>query len=194
MIKTDLPIFLASKSPRRKKLLEQINLKFEVVVVDVDESEREGESPADMVTRLAKEKSEAAAEVIKEGIIITADTTVVFNEGILGKPADEKDAARILGILSGNTHIVYTGYSVFNTKTGERIVDLEKSRVTFIKLSEEDIWDYIRSGSPMDKAGAYGIQDDFGAVFIKEISGCYYNVVGLPLSKVYSSLKRIINC
>jgi septum formation protein len=192
MIKTDLPVFLASKSPRRKKLLEQINLKFEVVVVDVDESEREGEDPIDMVTRLALEKSEAAAEIIKEGIIITADTTVVLNNGILGKPADIKDAERILSLLSGNTHIVYTGFSVYNTRTAERITDYEKTLVTFIELSEDDIRDYIKSGSPMDKAGAYGIQDDFGAVFVKEIAGCYYNVVGLPLSKIYTALKRSI--
>jgi septum formation protein len=192
MIKTDLPVYLASKSPRRKKLLEQINLKFEVIVVDVDESEREGEDPLDMVKRLAYEKSAAAAEVIKRGIIITADTTVVLDNRNIGKPLDEEDAARILRSLSGNTHIVYTGFSIFNTESGKRIVDYEKSLVKFIQLSDEDIYDYIRTGSPMDKAGAYGIQDDFGAVFVKEICGCYYNVVGLPLSKVYSALKLVL--
>jgi septum formation protein len=192
MIKTDLPVYLASKSPRRKKLLEQINLKFEVIVVDVDESEREGEDPLDMVKRLAYEKSAAAAEVIKRGIIITADTTVVLDNRNIGKPLDEEDAARILRSLSGNTHIVYTGFSIFNTERGKRIVDYEKSLVKFIQLSDEDIYDYIRTGSPMDKAGAYGIQDDFGAVFVKEICGCYYNVVGLPLSKVYSALKLVL--
>jgi septum formation protein len=192
MIKTDLPIFLASKSPRRKKLLEQINLEFEVVVVDVDESVRDNEPPVEMVTRLALEKSIAAAGIIKKGIIITADTTVVLNSGILGKPLNEEDAVRILRLLSGNTHIVYTGFSVYNTETGNRITDYEKTLVTFIEMSEDDIRDYIKSGSPMDKAGGYGIQDDFGAVFVKEICGCYYNVVGLPLSKIYIALKRIV--
>jgi len=192
MIKTSLPIYLASRSPRRQKLLRQINLQFNVITVDVDESGKDGEEPVKMVTRLALEKLQAAREIITSGIIITADTIVVVDDEILGKPEDEKDAARILKILSGKTHLVYTGFSVCNTKTGSVITDYEKTLVTFIDLTEDDIRDYVLSGSPMDKAGAYGIQDDFGAVFIKEISGCYYNVVGLPLSKVYSTLKRIV--
>jgi septum formation protein len=192
MIKTDLPIYLASKSPRRKKLLEQINLDFTVYTVDIDESQKLGEDPLDMVMRLSVEKLEAARDILKKGIIITADTTVVLDGLLLEKPADEEDAFRILKTLSGQTHIVYTGFSLYNSEKDITITDYEKTFVTFIELSDNDIRDYIKTGSPMDKAGAYGIQDDFGAVFVKEISGCYYNVVGLPLSKIYSLLKRII--
>jgi septum formation protein len=193
MIETDLKIYLASKSPRRKKLLEQINLKFEVITVEVDETQKPGEKPVNMVKRLAKEKLTAAKEIINEGIILTADTTVVLDQKVLGKPEDEKDALKILKKLSGRTHIVYTGFALCNTKLDKEIISYEKTLVTFYKLSEDEILDYIKTGSPMDKAGAYGIQDDFGAVFVKKINGDYYNVVGLPLAKVYQSIKKIID-
>jgi len=192
MIKTDLPVYLASRSPRRKKLLEQINLNFKVFTVDVDESAMPGEEPAAMVKRLAYEKLQAAKLLINNGIIITADTIVTIDNKILGKPVDKVDARRILKMLSGKIHNVYTGFSVYNSFNGKTITDYENTEVTFIELSEDDIKDYIESGSPMDKAGAYGIQDDFGAVFIKRIDGCYYNVVGLPLSKLYTALKRVL--
>ncbi len=192
MIKTNLPVYLASKSPRRKKLLSQINLKFKTFSVDADESIKNGENPIKVVKRLSKEKMKHALKKIKKGILITADTIVVINNKIIGKPADENDAAKILKTLSGNTHIVYTGFSIHNTETGRTITDYEKTLVTFRKLTNKEIKDYIASGSPMDKAGAYGIQDDFGAVFVKKINGCYYNVVGLPLSKLYDSLKKAI--
>ena len=133
-----------------------------------------------------------AKEKIKKGIIITADTIVVLNKEILGKPINEKDAFKILNKLSGKTHIVYTGFAISNLQEEKTIIDYEKTLVTFRKLNRKEILDYIRTGSPMDKAGAYGIQDDFGAVFIKKINGCYYNVVGLPLSKVYSTLQKVI--
>lgn len=191
MIKTDLQIYLASKSPRRKKLLEQLSLKLKIIKVDVDESERVGEKPVKMVKRLAEEKLAAAKMKVKKGIIITADTTVVLDYKILGKPVDEKDAFRILKKLSGNTHIVYTGFSVCNAGSKKQIISYEKTLVTFHSLSDEEIKDYIKTGSPMDKAGAYGIQDDFGAVFVKKINGDYYNVVGLPLAKVYQALKKV---
>ena len=192
MIKTDLPIYLASKSPRRKKLLSQINLKFKTFSVEADESILNGEHPVKAVKRLSKEKLAHALIKVNKGIIITADTIVVINHKIIGKPADAKEAAKILKTLSGNTHVVYTGYSIHNTETGKTITDYEKTFVTFRKLSSNEIKDYIASGSPMDKAGAYGIQDDYGAVFIQKINGCYYNVVGLPLSKLYASLKKAV--
>jgi|SRR5690554_4164958 len=192
MIKTDLPIYLASKSPRRQKLLKQINLDFKVITVDVNESLKINELPAKAVKRLASEKLKKAKEKIKKGIIITADTIVVLNKEILGKPINEKDAFKILNKLSGKTHIVYTGFAISNLQEEKTIIDYEKTLVTFRKLNRKEILDYIRTGSPMDKAGAYGIQDDFGAVFIKKINGCYYNVVGLPLSKVYSTLQKVI--
>lgn len=192
MIQTKLPIYLASKSPRRKKLLKQINLKFKVVPADIDEKILKHETPVHNVKRLSREKLDKAKQQFKKGIIITADTIVVLDDKVIGKPKDEKDAFKILSRLSGRTHFVYTGFSVFNSENGKIINDYEKTAVTFRKLGPAEIRDYIKSGSPMDKAGAYGIQDDFGAVFVKKINGCYYNVVGLPLAKVYNSLLRII--
>ena len=192
MIKTKLPIYLASKSPRRRKLLKQINLKFKVIDLHFREKMNNGEHPVFLVKRLSIEKLNAALLKIKMGIIITADTIVVIDNHILGKPKSKSDARRILKKLSGRTHFVYTGYSIFNTANGKMITDFEKTAVTFRKLSDTEIDDYIATGSPMDKAGAYGIQDDFGAVFIERIDGCYYNVVGLPLANLYHSMLRVI--
>ena len=192
MIKTNYPIWLASASPRRKKLLEQLNIPFKTIKVEVDEKIKKGESPVKAVKRLSLEKTKKAKEVIKNGIIITADTIVVLNGKIIGKPVDEKDAEKILQKLSGKTHFVYTGFCISNLEKEKTINDYEKTSVTFRALNKIEIQDYIKSGSPMDKAGAYGIQDDFGAVFIKKINGCYYNVVGLPLTKVYSALLKVI--
>lgn len=111
---------------------------------------------------------------------------------VINKPVDKEDAKRILKKLSGRKHAVYTGFSIYNSSTNKTLTDYEKTFVIFRKLKIQEIEDYILSGSPMDKAGAYGIQDDFGAVFIKKINGCYYNVVGLPLMKLYQTLLRII--
>jgi len=192
MISSSVPIFLASKSPRRRKLLKQLNLKFKSFSVDMDEKIHPDEQPFRAVVRLSKEKLALAKLKVKKGIIITADTIVVLDNQILGKPVNKKDAFRILRFLSGRTHIVYTGYSIFNYSNGKTISEYEKTEVTFRDLTNEEIEDYINGGSPMDKAGAYGIQDDFGAVFIKKINGCYYNVVGLPLAKFYHALLRIL--
>jgi septum formation protein len=192
MIKFELPIYLCSKSPRRRKLLKQINLQFKTFSVDVDEKILKGEKPVQSVKRLSKEKLAEALFKFKKGIFITADTIVVLNNKIIGKPENKQDAIRILKKLSGRTHTVYTGFTIFNSETKNQITDYEKTKVEFRKLSADEINEYVKGGSPMDKAGAYGIQDDFGAVFIKRINGCYYNVVGLPLPKVYKTLKKII--
>ncbi|MBI1939391.1 MAG: septum formation inhibitor Maf [Ignavibacteriales bacterium] len=192
MINFTTPIYLASKSPRRRKLLKQLGLKFKSVSVDLDEEIFDGEHPVQTVKRLALLKAESAKSKIKNGIIITADTIVVLNSKIIGKPKNEKDAYNILKILSGKTHKVYTGFALHNLNSGKKVVDFEVTKVTFRKLSHQEIIDYIASGSPMDKAGAYGIQDDFGAVFVKKIEGCFYNVMGLPLAKVYNSLIKIL--
>jgi septum formation protein len=133
-----------------------------------------------------------AVKKVKNGIVITADTIVVLDKEIIGKPKNKKDAEKILKKLSGKTHAVYTGFAIYNSQKSNVLVEYEKTMVTFRKLTTKEIKDYILSGSPMDKAGAYGIQDDFGAVFVRKINGCYYNVVGLPLSKLYSSLQKII--
>lgn len=192
MIKTKLPIYLASKSPRRKKLLKQIKLKFRVINLHFDEKINRIENPVFIVKRLALEKLNAALLKIKDGIIITADTLVVLDNKILGKPKNEKDAKRMLKQLSGKTHQVYTGYAIYNSKNNKVVVNHEKTLVTFRKLNNSEINEYVSSGSPLDKAGAYGIQDDFGAVFIEKINGCYYNVVGLPLARFYHDLLRIL--
>jgi septum formation protein len=192
MINSSVPIYLASKSPRRRKLLKQLGLRFKSFSVDMNEIVFPNERPSRTVLRLSKEKLNLAKEKIKNGIIITADTIVVLDKKVLGKPANKKDAFKILKMLSDKTHIVYTGYSIFNSVNYKTISEYEKTQVTFRKLTETEIFEYIEGGSPMDKAGAYGIQDDFGAVFIKKINGCYYNVVGLPLAKLYHALLRIL--
>ena len=192
MIKTKYQIWLASSSPRRKKLLEQLNISFKTISVDIDETIGKNEKPLNAVKRLSAEKMRKAKEKIKEGVIITADTIVVLDKEIIGKPANKKDALKILEKLSGKTHIVYTGFCISNIEKKIKINDYEKTLVTFRELNKQEIIDYVNTGSPMDKAGAYGIQDDFGAVFIKKINGDYYNVVGLPLTKVYNALLQVI--
>jgi septum formation protein len=192
MIKTDLPIYLASRSPRRKKLLQQINLTFKTFSVKCEEDIEKGETPLNAVKRLSKKKLLIARTKIRDGIIITADTVVAVNGKIIGKPVDGKDAERILRQLSGKTHTVYTGFSIYNSRNNKTITGYEKTLVTFRKLEQNEIRKYIANGSPMDKAGAYGIQDDYGAVFVERINGCYNNVVGLPLTKFYKALIRII--
>ncbi len=192
MIKSILPIYLASKSPRRRKLLKQLGISFKSFTVDLNEEILDGEHPVQTVKRLAEHKALLAVKKIKKGIVITADTIVVLNNEIIGKPKNSKDAFKILSKLSGNTHQVYTGFVLFNTESHKKITGYERTLVTFKHLSKKEIEDYINTGSPMDKAGAYGIQDDFGAVFVKRINGCYYNVVGLPLAKLYKSLMEIL--
>lgn len=192
MIEAKLPIYLASKSPRRRKLLKQINLNFKSFSVDMEEKIIPGEKPSVSVKRLSKEKLEIARQKINHGIIITADTIVVLNRQVIGKPKDKIEAKRFLKKLSGKVHTVYTAFSIYNSESKMLLTDYEKTAVEFRKLTAIEIDEYIKSGSPMDKAGAYGIQDDFGAVFIKKINGCYYNVVGLPLTKVYQTLMKII--
>lgn len=192
MITSNQQIFLASKSPRRRKLLKQIGLNFKSFSVDLHEEIFDSEHPIETVKRLSQHKLEEASKKVKDAIIITADTIVVLNKEIIGKPKNEKDAAKILNKLSGKTHQVYTGFAVLNQKTKKKIVSYERTYVTFRRLTKQEILDYVKTGSPMDKAGAYGIQDDFGAVFVEKIEGCYYNVVGLPIQKLYQQLMKIV--
>ena len=191
MIKTKLPIYLASKSPRRRKLLKQLGIKFKAFSVNSTEDFLDGEHPVDCVKRLASEKMDIAKRKVKNGIVITADTIVVLGVKVIGKPTSKADAFKILSLLGGKVHTVYTGFCVLNQKTNKLILDYEKTKVEFRLLKKDEIIDYVEGGSPMDKAGAYGIQDDFGAVFVKRINGCYYNVVGLPLTKLYNALRKI---
>ncbi|MBR5152179.1 MAG: septum formation inhibitor Maf [Clostridia bacterium] len=172
---------LASKSPRRQELLGRLVDDFKVMVDDSPEEQIPGESPARAVMRLAAEKAEHIAKrVTGDALILAADTVVVLDGEILGKPKDEKEAFSMLSRLSGCTHQVYTGISVLDTGSGKSVTEFEVTKVRFRAISREEIRRYIASGEPMDKAGAYGIQE-LGALFVEGIDGDYFNVVGLPL-------------
>jgi len=149
-------------------------------------------SPDENVQRLAIHKARHIAEQLrgKDAVVLGADTTVAIGNDVLEKPLDATDAERMLQRLSGRTHTVYTGVALFDIKSGEQTSFVESTDVTFRNLQLEEIRAYIATGSPMDKAGAYGIQEDFGAVFVRHIDGDYYNVVGLPVCRLYVTLKQ----
>jgi septum formation protein len=185
------PFILASRSPRRLALLSQIGLTVRVVVSDVPEDLDPALEPEANAESLARLKALHVARTIPEGIVLGADTIVVIDHHVLGKPADEADATRMLQLLSGRTHTVYTGFALVDRPSGTIVSGVEATNVTFRELPLDEITAYIRGGSPMDKAGAYGIQDDYGAVFVTRIEGCYYNVVGLPLARVFEEVKKL---
>jgi septum formation protein len=187
MMRTVKPIILASRSPRRIHLLHQIGLSFTVQESGVDEHIPDGIAPEEVVRRLSLEKASRVAERLHDGIVIGADTIVVLDGKILGKPSSKGEAISMLSKLGGKTHTVFTGFAMIDVVSKKSYVDYEKTEVTFRRLSNEEIESYVESGSPMDQAGAYGIQDDFGAVFVERINGCFYTVVGFPLSKFYTS-------
>lgn len=183
---------LASASPRRRELLEQIGVEFGVFVTDTEEGKIDKSLPPHLyVEELAMAKAAAAASLLKESdkMIIAADTIVYYDGKILGKPEDEKDAFAMLSELSGNTHEVYTGICVMRTSDGFSVADFEKTEVCFKKLTVEKIKRYIATKEPFDKAGAYGIQEK-GVLLTEKINGDYSNVVGLPLSKLADVLEK----
>jgi len=190
------PLILASASPRRKKLLEQLGADFRVVVSAFDEEAVPTHiPPPEYVQTLAKSKALHVAETLGESaIVIGADTTVVLHGYILNKPHDAADAVRMLSMLSNRTHEVFTGIALVECASDGSIVntitDVSRTEVRFRQLSTEEIRGYVAGGSPLDKAGSYGIQDDFGAVFVEGIHGCYNNVVGLPLALLYRRLQE----
>lgn len=184
-------IILASASPRRKELLEQIGLTFEVTVSNVPEVITKSE-PSEVVEELSVQKAKAAAQAqMKEGaaIVIGADTIVCQDGKIMGKPKDKEDAAKMLKRLAGNTHSVFTGVTVIEDGVTVRTFSCE-TKVRVYPMTEQEIWDYIETGEPMDKAGAYGIQGRFAA-WIEGIEGDYNNVVGLPVSALWQVLKAL---
>lgn len=187
-------IILASESPRRKKLLALLGFDFEVIPAYIDEDSIIIDGlPENYVQKLSLMKAEKVAnEITDNAIVIGADTIVVLGSQVLNKPTDEYDAYNMLRQLSDNTHQVYTGIALVDVSSKLTLTSYKKTNVTFRFLEDEEIWAYIRSGSPMDKAGSYGIQDDFGAVFVSHIDGCYYNIVGLPLELLYLSLKSFV--
>jgi septum formation protein len=180
-------IILASKSPRRKQILEQIGLGFEVAVSDFDETQIKFKTPQEMVKKLSLEKAKIIAQKNPDAIVIGADTDVVLDNEILGKPKSKQDAVRILKLLSGKVHKVVTGFTVISGK--KSITKHVTSKVKFKKLSEAEIKAYVATGEPMDKAGGYGIQER-GGLFIESIMGDYFNVVGLPIFAVSKALKE----
>ena len=180
-------LILASQSPRRKEILESAGIPFTVRVAPVDESVRPGEAPMSYVRRLAASKALAVPRAAGE-VILAADTTVVIDGEILGKPENAEDARRMLKLLSGRTHEVLTG--ICFAMQGTLQIDGETTLVEFAELTAQEIDAYIASGEPMDKAGAYGVQGLAGK-FIRRMEGCYYNVVGLPVSLVYRHLKKL---
>ncbi|MCI9525338.1 MAG: septum formation inhibitor Maf [Lachnospiraceae bacterium] len=185
-------IILASASPRRKELLEQVGAEFEIIPA-VGEEIITDSSPQQAVLDLAAQKAaEVAAKVREDAIILGADTVVAFGDKILGKPKNEADAKQMLSLLSGKTHSVYTGVSIVVRQSGESqsYSFYEETEVTMYPLSEQQILSYIRTKEPMDKAGSYGIQGK-GAVFIEKIQGDYNNVVGLPIARVFRTLEEV---
>lgn len=187
------PVILASQSPRRRHLLNQIGLEFSVQPSSFDEDAIPLDlQPEEYVQRLALGKaSEIASRFSEKHLVIGADTTVVLNNSIINKPSDREEAISMLKRLSGNTHTVFTGIALVSAPEGIRITSVQKTDVTFRHLQDDEIISYVESGSPMDKAGAYGIQDDFGAVFVENINGCYYNIVGLPLEMLFRKLRAL---
>jgi len=183
-------IVLASASPRRTELMELAGLTFNVVPADICEDVLSGEAPVDHVLRLSREKADAVAAATEGRFFIGADTIVVLDGAILGKPVDEADAFRMLAALSGREHEVITGFTVFDKVSCIHISRSVSTEVTFKALDEREINSYIASGCPMDKAGAYAIQG--GAVhFVRSISGSYTNVIGLPMTELYEVLQAM---
>ncbi|KYH31838.1 Maf family protein [Neomoorella mulderi] len=182
-------LILASASPRRRELLQRIGLSFDVRPSQVDESNFRDLPPAARVEALALAKARAVAGTCKEGLVIGADTIVVCQGQVLGKPASPAEAAAMLAFLSGRTHTVYTGVAVVRAPGGEEKFTHASTEVTFRQLAPAVISAYVATGEPLDKAGAYGIQER-GALLVERINGDYFNVVGLPLVKVAELLEE----
>ena len=184
-----MKIYLASASPRRSMLLKKIGINFERIFPKVEEILEEGINPETLVRRNAILKAKNVLNEIDEGIIIAADTIVVTDHNVLGKPKDTQEAYRMLMMLSGISHDVYTAVVVLEKSSNVMEITVEKTKVTMRKLSEEEVKEYIKSGEPLDAAGAYKIQE-MGGKFIKRIEGCYYNVVGFPLATLIEMLRK----
>lgn len=187
-------IILASASPRRKELLSQIGIPFDIVISDAQEITKSS-LPEEMVEELSWLKAEDVREKLseeerKKRVILGADTIVSCEGKVLLKPKDRQQAFEMLSLLQGREHEVYTGVTLLTADSKRHITFHEKTIVHVYPMSEKEILNYIETGSPMDKAGAYGIQGEFAA-FIRKIEGDYYNVVGLPVGRVYQELKKI---
>ncbi len=186
-----MKLILASSSLRRAEILANAGLPFTVLASPVDESPYPGEAPAALVQRLANAKADIViARALGPAIVLGADTEVVLDDKILGKPRSTEDARRMLQQLSGRTHSVLTGAALIRLPDGERRQFIESTQVHFRPITEEELSSYLATGEPYDKAGAYGIQGHAGR-FIPRVEGCYFNVVGLPLSRVLTELHSL---
>lgn len=194
LLRLPRPLVLASQSPRRQALLRHVGFDFDVIVPNVDEdSVPTTLPPSQYVAHLAELKARRGAELVdRPSIVIGSDTTVVLDDVVLNKPADAADAVRMLHLLSGRTHTVYTGLSLVDSIDGRCVSTCRDTQVSFRVLDDAEIRAYVAGGSPLDKAGAYGIQDDFGAVFVNRVEGCYYTIVGLPLELLYTTLRDFV--
>ncbi len=187
-------VLLASASPRRAEILRNAGIEFTVYASDVDETRHDGEMADTYVSRVAAAKAEKAAAHLQrtggDAVVIAADTVVVAGNEILGKPKDAADAKRMLRLLSGQSHEVRTGLAIIADPTEVPGVQVVTTRVNFAKMSDAEIDEYVSTGEPFDKAGAYGIQG-IGGKFVTGVGGCYFNVMGLPLSRVWAALVAI---
>ncbi len=189
MLRLSTPVILGSQSPRRKQLLTALDIPFEVIVRPTDEHIPDGYSPEDAVLYIAREKANAFLDMSMDYLIITADTIVVLEDEIIGKPIDEADGIRMLKKLSGKKHEVLTAVSILFQE--KHIEFVEKTAVFFRELSDTEIIHYLRTYKPYDKAGAYGVQEWIGMTAITKIEGDFYNVMGLPISRLYLTLNEL---
>ena len=186
----EMNLILASSSPRRKELLEMVNIPFQVKVSHAEETYQDGMEPHEIVMELARIKSAVIAETNRDSVVIGADTIVVMDGDILGKPNNRDEAISMLTRLSGHVHQVYTGVAII---TGENtIMFYEKTDVEFWPLKTQEIEQYVLTGEPFDKAGSYGIQG-YGSLLVKRIEGDYFTVVGLPISRLKRELDKLIH-
>ncbi|NLV16719.1 MAG: septum formation inhibitor Maf [Syntrophomonadaceae bacterium] len=181
---------LASASPRRRLLMENLGLVFQVIPPAIEENWDFNDLPPDLVMRLARDKARSVSLEHEKATILAADTIVVKDGHILGKPHNFHEACNMLSQLSGSEHVVITGICLLNRASDLELVEYETTKVFFRELSSQEIVRYVSSGEPFDKAGGYGIQGR-GALLVSGIEGCYYNVVGLPLAKLQTMLKSV---
>ncbi len=184
-------LILASKSPRRAYLLSLVGFDFDVQPSRIDEDLIRETEPEKHVKALSMAKAEKVARSVEKGLVVGADTIVALDGEILGKPSSSEDATRMLQRLSGRVHKVYTGFTIIEMPGGRTAFDFEVTAVRFRQLADWEIENYVSTQNPMDKAGAYGIQDQ-SAVFADRIEGCFYNVVGFPLTKFYVTLREFV--
>ena len=183
----DRKLILASKSPRRRALLDAAHIPYELLEIDVDESYPEDMSPDDVAEYLARKKAEEAIKIRKDGIILTADSVVVQDGVIFEKPVDREDAIRIIRTLAGQSHYVVTGVCLISKD--KEVSFSDRSDVTLAPMTDEEIAWYVDNYQPYDKAGAYGIQDWIGVTKVTRIQGSYHNIMGLPVHAVYAALQ-----